>query len=307
MFKEKFQPKTYNGYLNIAYENTDMNDRKILYSIINKENIFKSNISALTASIETAKKVKEFLDEKPYLTLSGGVDSEMTAVAFLKAKIDFVPVVLKYLNDFNDYDINYAFEFCKLHGLKPEIIELDLDQFYESGSHMQIARKYFCRSPQIATHLWLIENGPDNLVFSYNPLPLAYFRKSIHILAPPLLYQTYDYCMHLNGKFGVGLFNLFTYDLLISYMNNRLYNNARNDLAFHRKYSLDNYLFKCELYRQSGFRFKPRCNKYTGFEKYRNYLNLKYKYKKGDYFNDYYRAPMEKISGDDNLRCVINL
>ena len=71
-------------------------------------------------------------NEKIYLMYSGGVDSEYIANILLHRRIKFIPVIVKLLPNYNDHDIQYALNFCKLNNLVPKIIDIDFDKFISS-------------------------------------------------------------------------------------------------------------------------------------------------------------------------------
>jgi len=61
---------------------------------------FKSDLENLVKSFGELYKNRNI-----YMTLSGGIDSEITAEAFYRAGIKFTGLSLRLLNGINDYDI----------------------------------------------------------------------------------------------------------------------------------------------------------------------------------------------------------
>lgn len=304
MFDLKFQINTHNHYLN--YTDVETPFQHILYSCT-QMSPFESVQSPATESINTAQLIANNSSNKILIPLSGGIDSETTALSFLRANIDFTPLILKFSNEMNDFDTRYAFDFCKKNKLNPLVFELDLDWFFSKNFHLEYAEKYFCRSPQLAILIWLIENTNDTLVFSYNPLPIIHTNNKLQICPPPLLYHCLDYCFFKNSKPGIGLFHLYTYEQMISFFKIKLYQECLLNPYFYQLYSFDNYVVKSELYKQGGFDIEKRPAKWTGFEKYRHSLNKSNNYTTIDYFDTHYRVPMEKLSHDPNLKCFIDL
>lgn len=80
-----------------------------------------------------ARRIAENTTKPIYVAMSGGIDSELVARILIQEKIRFVPVIVQFDHDYNKQDISYAFDFCKLHNLNPEIIQLDIVDFFEKS------------------------------------------------------------------------------------------------------------------------------------------------------------------------------
>jgi len=64
-----------------------------------------------------------------YIALSGGSDSEYVASCFLRNNIPFTPLIIdykKYQNKFPQYELWYAYQWCKKHQVQPKIVNLDV-------------------------------------------------------------------------------------------------------------------------------------------------------------------------------------
>ena len=106
---------------------------------------------------EALKRQAKTLEGKTnVLYLSGGVDSEIVAMAFLDAGVKFYPVIFSWVDNngvrLNDFDTKFAVEFCAANNLKPVYSELNIEQFWESAEILEYADKYLCSSPQILTY-----------------------------------------------------------------------------------------------------------------------------------------------------------
>lgn len=295
---------THQHYLKHSYY--DKPFQHILYTCEQKS-LFETIQRPVVEAVNAAKLIADKSTQKILIPLSGGIDSETTALSFLKAGIAFTPIILKFENNMNDYDIIYAIEFCKTHKLNYKIISIDLDWFFSKDYHLEYAEKYFCRSPQLALMIWLIENTDGHIIFSYNPLPIIKNGTKLRICAPPMQYHCFDHYFSKNSRPGIGLFHLYTYELMISFFKLKLYKECLLSPRFLQTFSWDNYIVKSELYRDGGFDLTARPTKWTGFEKYRNYLNFFHHSEKDDFFDMHYRRPMEVISKDQNLECFIDL
>lgn len=233
------------------------------------------------------------------IPLSGGIDSERIALTCVQNQIPFVPVIIQYADEHNKFDIDSAFEFCKKNSLNPVILNLDLDEFFLSERHLFYAEKYKCRSPQLATHLWMIEQKAGFYIFPHNPLPLIYTSPDkFYISLPPLMYHCYETCLKMNDQNGIPLFNIYDSRIIYSFLKNPLYLNRLFNPQYSNLFNKDNYFFKVELYNQSKLYINPRKYKATGFENYRKFLNQKHGFTSLDYFDQTYRRPMENIVQD---------
>jgi hypothetical protein len=91
-----------------------------------------------TFDIELAAAAHRVADTaaKPlYVAMSGGLDSELVARIMVQEKIPFTPLIGQYLNDYNKQDIAFAFEFCKLHNLTPEVVKIDILALFRDSIH----------------------------------------------------------------------------------------------------------------------------------------------------------------------------
>lgn len=106
---------------------------------------------------EALKRQAETLKDKTnVLYLSGGVDSEIVAMAFLDAGVKFYPIIFSWVDNngvkLNDFDTKFAVEFCAKNNLKPVFSELNIEQFWQDVEILEYADKYLCSSPQILTY-----------------------------------------------------------------------------------------------------------------------------------------------------------
>ncbi len=117
-----------------------------------------------------SKHMAEYLKEGNYnLFLSGGIDSENIANILLECKIPFTPIIVAYGHEdkvLNDYDIKYAFDFCKKHNITPILIDIPIIDFFNSGKAIHYAREYGCTSPQFAPMLEAFSKVDGNIIYS---------------------------------------------------------------------------------------------------------------------------------------------
>lgn len=73
-----------------------------------------------------ARLVAESTDKPLYLCMSGGIDSEVMAEAFLAEKIPFTALTLEYPFDLNQHDIVFAKSWCRQRQVPHKILPFDL-------------------------------------------------------------------------------------------------------------------------------------------------------------------------------------
>lgn len=109
---------------------------------------------------------KELLDfaktiQKPLLYLSGGLDSELVANAFLEAGIRFDVVIFEWTNNgnhiINSSEIFHAYKFCKKHGIIPIIKQINIEKLWASNYFKKLSILLQIQSPQLVTYAHMIE------------------------------------------------------------------------------------------------------------------------------------------------------
>lgn len=119
---------------------------------IAKPNNLEPVINDIVAQLQHVKQAN--------IALSGGIDSQFSLRV---AKHLNVPVTAyTYLALWNGApvntdDVQVATQIAKKENVKLEIIEFDLKEFFNSNKHIEYGKKYKTRSPQIAFHLYFIE------------------------------------------------------------------------------------------------------------------------------------------------------
>ncbi len=123
-----------------------------------------------TISDYVKKHMFDMLQENNYnLFLSGGIDSENIANILIDCGITFTPIIVSYVHKgqvLNDYDISYAYQFCKNNNITPTVIDIDIIDFFNSGKFRKYAFDYQCESPQFAPILHAFEKIDGNIIYS---------------------------------------------------------------------------------------------------------------------------------------------
>lgn len=251
--------------------------------------------SGLEASKEAARLIRASTSLRLDLCVSGGIDSEAMLRSFLESRIDVHVNILKFADNLNEYDIHNAIQFCKNQKLSHRIIDLDVIGFFESGAYLEYGKRYQCQSPQLATHLWMLDQIEGCPVLSGNfifPKRIAdgFFYQGL----PGDLHCAYFRYFQKTGRQGIPWFFIYTPEQYQAFFKTPL---VQMQLAQPIEKQIDmNYAMKCRIYREAGFDVSARDDKYTGFEKLRAHYDEKYGTQFGIKFNELFRAPLEKLN-----------
>lgn len=260
------------------------------------ENSLLVRFGELTASVksgfEEAQNVAQCIvknfTEPLTLFLSGGVDSEAMAQAFLAAGVPFHIVIARYNRGLNDFDIEWAIQFCREKNLNYELLEIDLDEFFESGRHAFLADRYRCRSPQFTVHFEMMLKTKGVALMPWQPPGVGVTAgKKIVLGFPEDHYFSYYRFFITEQKPGVPFFFLYTPELIASFLRTPTMNN----ILFNGKQKWLDYDLKLQIYKESGFDLRRRPDKWTGFEKVKEYFASKHNSHLG-LFDELYRKPL---------------
>lgn len=196
----------------------------------------------------------------PYtLMLSGGVDSQAMLWAWHLSGIPFEAVSFRFENDFNIHDVETIERFieCTQIPIKIQVKYLDVIDFLEN-SLPEYSDKYECSSPQICTHMRMCEEITEGtIVFSGN------FAMTPSRNGPMLSYAILGIQRYAQrtGKSIIPFFFLHTKELAYSFIK-------FDDVGL-----TDSYEMKVNMYRAAGFPVMKQKEKYTGFEKIKDYYD----------------------------------
>ncbi len=295
---------TYNNHLAFGFNKTSSGavDKNIFFSKVNNSTretyyAFKEAEIACSLIYKSAKK----LGQEIFLCLSGGIDSEAMLISFLSAEVPFHPIIMRFNDNLNFFDIQTIISFCNRNRINYEIFDLNVLDFFESGKYLRYGEIYQCQSPQLAVHLHLCDYIKGCPVFSWQA-PVVFYSYNIKKKAvrysmglPNQLESVYMRYFVKNNKFGVPFFLLYTPELLKAFLS-LPFLQKRILLVQKSQEVISSYQIKCETYQQAGFHVKPRENKFTGFEELRRYYDLLDGESYGKAFNKRYRVPLEKLN-----------
>jgi len=134
---------------------------------VNCGNNIKSDLITLAKAFYEQHKNKKII-----VALSGGIDSEITAETLYRLNIPFTAISLRLFNGRNDYDLFYAYKYCKDRGILHRIINLSLDEFVNNQLTRAVQSGQFCESLSQAALAYILDHSTkdDVVIFSgHNP------------------------------------------------------------------------------------------------------------------------------------------
>lgn len=183
---------------------------------------------------------------------SGGTDSQAMIYAWLKSGIPFNIISIKYTSNgtwWNQHDLSTLEEFTNLNKLNVEFKEFDIIHFLENELEY-ISKIYECPSPQISTHIKMTDLVPEGtIIFSGN-----FIENEKYASLTPALLGLHKFSLYKKRKnINVIPFFFLEYpELAYAFHGNRL-KNAK--------------------YLENGFQIIPQPEKFTGFEKLKNFYD----------------------------------
>lgn len=276
-----------------------INSENILYLPLNLDEDFFINLkldkeSIQQYSIAAAKSCASSLGHDIALCFSGGLDSQITLLSFLKAGVKFTTYCLVFDNNLNRHDVKSAREFCNKNGITLKEINIDTYHFLNKENY-NIGIKYKSVSPHFNLHYkmfdYLINLGHSGIVCG-GQVPLCNNSVwGINFVRNPYNFINYNIITEnkCQGSF-------LSYDPRLSWaiaLNKQdlkiseLLRSAGTDRNLSDKI---NYNAKINAYVKSGFNIIPQKQKYTGFE----YIKKEYEKKMKDpyAFEKLFRYPL---------------
>lgn len=126
-----------------------------------------------SAALRAAELIANSTRDQIFVTLSGGIDSEIVADSFLAVGADFTAAVMRFDDDLNSHDIAYAEKYCRENRIQIQYFDLNPAKFWFSKEAVRIACVAQCHVPAVVCTLWLIEQIPGFPVIG-NGDPLVY-------------------------------------------------------------------------------------------------------------------------------------
>lgn len=160
----------YDNWMTYSFDDqTEVNGAKP-----NKKSIFKlhfkkgyqcKKMSYYDALLYNARMIKDNFSEPFDVMLSGGIDSEIVVKINKKEGIRQNLYTFRFEDDWNIQDITQAQKIADDVGLKLNIIDFNLKNYFESGKAADLYNKTFCPIPgRMLRHAWYdyLDNIPVN-------------------------------------------------------------------------------------------------------------------------------------------------
>lgn len=94
---------------------------------------------------------------KPCIALSGGIDSEVVAEAFHFAGLEHEIAILRFPDELNSHDIQWAEKYCTRRNKKPIFVDIDPLAFYKTAEFEEIHSTVHSFFPMLALQMKLLE------------------------------------------------------------------------------------------------------------------------------------------------------
>ena len=235
-----------------------------------------------------------------YLCLSSGIDSQAMLNSFISSNVPFKTIIMKFDKNLNDFDTKEMITFLKENKIDFDVFDFDVLRFFESGKYLEYGKLYQCQSPQLAAHLYLLDQIKGCPVLSWQAPEFSFYFDSkdktfkVCFGLPGCLHNAYLRYFVKSNRLGIPFFFLYTPEIYkafysLSFMQEKVYLSKKEPVLY-------TYEDKSRAYIESGFSVKPRSMKLTGFEKVRDHYDFLDNKKFGIAFNDRYRKPLEKLN-----------
>jgi hypothetical protein len=275
--------------------------KNIDYTVNLSPDFFKSlqfdKDSLMQYRINAANNIAAILGDNPVLCLSGGADSQAMIQCWQEANLKFDTAILVFNDGLNSHDTDHARLFCEQHNIIPILININIVE-YLTRDHYILAEKYRCTSPQFSAHYKMFDILRD---MGYTGICCGgtAFAKDETCWGPALSAAQLNYLEYakINEYPIMGNFLGYYPDLCwsIAILTPSQFNWKVSINESLEKATLRRYLAKVQGYRRHGFSIIPQENKFTGFEKVKEYFTKQTN--DGWAFEKNFRHPLEKRFG----------
>lgn len=210
--------------------------------------------------ISAAKIIGEKSMGRVMVLFSGGVDSEVALRSFVLAGVPVKAAIMRYEDDLNLHDINYALKACQKLGIDHYFFDLKIRDFWEH-SLSNYADSVYCISPQLIATMWLIDQVDEYPVIGSGECLLVRRGNSWDLWEKERIAAWYRHFIVRNRSGCPGFFQ-YTPELMLSYLQDPF---VIESLKWLPNDVISNVSIKLPLY-QNHFPLETRL-KYTGFEK----------------------------------------
>ena len=108
--------------------------------------------------ILAAQEIYEKSNSDPIvIQLSGGADSEAVCRFFMEAGIPVEAAIVRFNDSLNIHDLNYVIPFCKENNIKLTMLDLNIQEFMETGMFSYLEKYPRSATVSIPMNMWQIE------------------------------------------------------------------------------------------------------------------------------------------------------
>lgn len=194
------------------------------------------------------------------LCYSGGLDSEYVLSVFTELGMNIQPVIMR--TQYNHPETQYAFKYCEAKNIKPVIIDLDYDNFIQSGKFLEIATETQCSAYQYIANMWLTSQLDGTVITGDSDPHLFLDDDKWYVDEIEPTYKQFDYFKNHNIH-GTPFFLSYTAEQYLSFLTDPTIKRLTNNEILGKTGS---YSSKVHVYNnQSKFVLEQR-TKLTGYE-----------------------------------------
>lgn len=248
--------------------------------------------------IRAAQLIAEESSKQIVLMFSGGIDSEFMLNIFKEAQVDFKVAIISY-GKWNKHDARYAFDYCKLHDIVPDIIDLDLEQFVTSGLIYEIAEQGHCSAYQMTSVMHGIKDIDGCIVMANCEPQIGKNHDGKWMWDEPERTNCYRHWYQYAGIEGTPDFTRYTPEQTVSFLQEPLVKQlVNNELEVTHTEKIKHLMYN------QYFDQTPR-TKYTGWEYLERYpmfneVNSRFNEFRGKYNGDFqlpYNVVLDLLTG----------
>jgi hypothetical protein len=194
---------------------------------------------------------------------SGGLDSEVVLMSCIHNKIPVKAMTMRLMVNgypINTHDLYYSERFCRQNDIEHKIIDMNVNQLYESGDYIQYLEPYNITKAHVATQYKLITESTGYAVFGGDYYwPWAHLEKPI--ISPfRIHYGQYQRFMDDNSIHGIGNMIGHSIESMSLFINTHV--SVFDDNIHNASYGLMPQL-KLDIMNKLGFNIKePRLRSY---------------------------------------------
>lgn len=250
--------------------------------------------SPFAEAVRAAGYIGEVLPQ-PVLCLSGGLDSEAMALAFMAANVPFTAATMNLDNGTNNYDIEVARDFCRRHNIALQEIHLPALDILQSGRQLEIAEAYRTLSPERALFVLFLSQIKGDPVLAGEILRKESLNGSVNFFCPKDRDLCYWRYFQKSRRKGIPYFHYYTPELTFSFLAHTRMGKKEFSAVDWTGRPQEFYQHKRQTYLEAGFPVEDtplRRQKWHGYEG----LKIKFDQQHGSTqaYNAAFRMPLEE-------------